>query len=287
MRLTVILSTYNAPRRLGLVLTGYEEQKFDGFDIVVADDGSTDATGELIEEHRSRGRLSLSHVWHPDEGFRKCAILNRAIEAATGEYLVISDGDCIPRPDFLGVHARLARQGRFLSGGRCQLTRELSDSLETDDVASGRVFDPAWLARCRGLARPRDGMKLRSPSLSILLDRITPTRATWNGHNASGWRRDIVEVNGFDERLGYGGEDRELGERLSNHGVQAFQIRHRAVCFHLDHDRGYVDPAVVKRNDEIRRAVTSGSRPHWTEHGIVKAGTEATPETAMEGPAGL
>ena len=44
------------------------------------------------------------------------------------------------------------------------------------------------------------------------LNTFTPTKASWNGHNASGWLSDILAVNGFDERMQYGGQDREFGE---------------------------------------------------------------------------
>ena len=45
-------------------------------------------------------------------------------------------------------------------------------------------------------------------------------QADWNGHNASGWKKDLLNVNGFDERMKFGGEDREMGTRLINAGVK-------------------------------------------------------------------
>jgi hypothetical protein len=90
------------------------------------------------------------------------------------------------------------------------------------------------------------------PGLARLLDALTTTRPTWNGHNASGWRTDIVAANGFDERMRYGGEDRELGERLENSGIRGKQIRHRALCVHLWHERGYVRQEHLDANREIR-----------------------------------
>ena len=44
------------------------------------------------------------------------------------------------------------------------------------------------------------------------MNALTPTKPTWNGHNASCWKSDALEVNGFDQRMVYGGEDREFGE---------------------------------------------------------------------------
>ncbi len=100
-----------------------------------------------------------------------------------------------------------------------------------------------------------------------LLDSLTTTRATFNGNNASAWKKDVLRVIGFDERMGYGGLDRELGARLINAGVRPKQIRHRAICVHLDHPRNYIDAAVVAHN----RVIWSETRRHrhtWTRSGI-------------------
>ena len=96
---------------------------------------------------------------------------------------------------------------------------------------------------------------VRSAALATVLDALTPTAPTWNGHNASAWRSDLLAVNGFDMDMAYGGLDRALGERLENYGLRGKQIRYRAPCLHLHHDRPYVDQAKVQRNRELRRQI--------------------------------
>ena len=88
--------------------------------------------------------------------------------------------------------------------------------------------------------------------MSKLLNLITPTKATWNGHNASGWKEDLVFINGFNQEMQYGGQDRELGERLFNKGLKSKQIRYSAIVVHLDHARGYVNEATWKKNFAVR-----------------------------------
>jgi glycosyltransferase involved in cell wall biosynthesis len=255
---SVILSTYNQPRWLEKALWGYASQRFSDFELLVADDGSGPDTAAVLTRAQERSRLQLVHVWHEDRGFRKTEILNRAVLAATGNYLIFSDGDCVPHPDFVATHVRLAGERRFLSGGYLKLPMALSERLTEDDVTSGRAFDPAWLA-ARGWRGGRRALRLpRSAALAALLDALTPTRATWNGHNASTWREAIVAVNGFDLDMGYGGEDRALGERLTNLGYRGRRVRFRAPVLHLDHPRPYADPEVIRANrrirDEIRRS---------------------------------
>jgi hypothetical protein len=69
------------------------------------------------------------------------------------------------------------------------------------------------------------------------------------------WRDGLLAVNGFDAEMGYGGLDRALGERLENYGYRGKRVRHRAVCFHLDHERPYRKPELVQRNREIRARI--------------------------------
>src|SRR5262245_59498064 len=113
----VVFTTYNRPHDLQRVLAGYARQTFARFEIVIADDGSGEDTRLCIERARDEWQLDIRHVWHEDDGFRKCRILNRAIAETRAGYLIFSDGDCIPHPEFVAGHLELARQKRFISGG--------------------------------------------------------------------------------------------------------------------------------------------------------------------------
>jgi glycosyltransferase involved in cell wall biosynthesis len=269
MKISVIISTYNSPAWLEKVLWGYECQTYKNFEIVIADDGSSDPTRQLIERFQRESVLKLIHVWHEDRGFQKSEILNKATLAATADYLVYSDGDCIPRRDFLEVHAREARPGYFLSGGYFMLPMETSKMISKEDIVSGNAFDVKWLYE-HGLPKTYKTLKLSSSGFQEkFLNFITTTKPTWNGHNASGWKADIVAVNGYNEEMQYGGQDRELGERLVNKGIRGKQIRYSAVCIHLDHKRGYKTPESIAKNRMIRKE-TRGKRKVWTNQGIVK-----------------
>jgi glycosyltransferase involved in cell wall biosynthesis len=265
--LSVILSTYNSPEWLEKVLWGYAAQDMSNFTIVIADDGSSPETRAVIDRVRDETDLAITHVWHEDRGFRKCEILNKAILASSSDYLVFSDGDCIPRRDFLARHRELHRPGRFLSGGYFKLPMAISKAISREHILAGQATDLTWL-RSQGLRPTKKVLKLLAgPRLGPFLDAVTPTRATWNGHNSSAWREDILAVNGFDERMGWGGLDRELGERLENAGIRGLQIRHRAVVVHLDHPRGYIGEEGLRRNAELR-AETRRTRRTRTEYGL-------------------
>jgi glycosyltransferase involved in cell wall biosynthesis len=221
---SVVVTTYNQPRALELVLWGYAAQTVRDFEVVVADDGSSAETAALIQRLRVETGLAIVHVWHEDLGFRKTEILNRAILAASGDYLLFTDGDCIPRADVVAVHQRHAAPGRFLSGGYLKLPAGVTAAITVDDVRTMRVADRGWL-RSRGWRAGRHALRLvSSPLLSAALDRVTPTSPTWNGHNSGGWKADVLLVNGYDLDMAYGGLDRALGERLENAGVHGCGI---------------------------------------------------------------
>ncbi|UCC24318.1 MAG: glycosyltransferase family 2 protein [Gemmatimonadales bacterium] len=255
VRAGVVVTTYRRPDALELVLRGYACQDTPAAEILVADDGSGDETGEVVDRVAEETGLPLVHVWHEDRGFRKTEVLNRAIRAAAAEYLIFTDGDCVPRRDFVATHLGLARPGHFLSGGYVRLSRETTEALTSGDVESGRAFEPGWLA-AHGTPGLRNRLRLlRGRTLPGLLDRVTPTRATWNGMGSSTWRQDLLRVNGFDLDLVYGGLDRELGQRLENAGLKGVQIRHRAVVLHLWHERPYRDEETMRRQRRHRGAI--------------------------------
>lgn len=267
MYISVVLSTYNSPEWLEKVLFGYSCQSFRNFEIVLADDGSDSRTAALVEKMRATTGLSIRHVWQEDEGFRKCRILNRAVLQCAYDYLVFSDGDCIPRKDFLAVHAREAAPGHYLSGSYFKLPMRTSETISQADIASGDCFRVDWL-REHGLRGLRKTWKLSAgPRLAACLNRFTTTPCNLKGANASAWKEDVLAVNGFDERMPWGGEDREFGVRLQNHGIRPRHVRYNAIVVHLDHSRGYVDPQQVAANRSLR-IHNQRNKVAWTDYGI-------------------
>ena len=267
MKTSVIISTYNSIQWLEKVLWGFSVQTNIDFEIIIADDGSKEETKEKIEELRNLITIPLIHVWQEDDGFQKTKILNKAILASNTDYLIFTDGDCIPRKDFVKVHLEFREKGYFLSGGYFKLPMGISNRITKEDIVNQNCFELKWLIT-NGFKLNMKTIKFTTSAFwSRVLNRFTPTSPTWNGHNASGWKKDLLAVNGFNEEMKYGGEDRELGERLKNRGLSSKQIRYSAFCLHLDHARGYVSDEVWKKNDEIR-AYTKANKLIKTSAGI-------------------
>jgi glycosyltransferase involved in cell wall biosynthesis len=265
--ISIIISTYNSPRWLEKVLWGYTVQTYTDFEIVIADDGSTEETEHLLDLFSKNTSLSIKHIWHEDQGFQKTKILNKAVLASQAEYCIFTDGDCIPRKDFIETHFENRRTSTFLSGGHFPLSMELSHIISKKDILNQDCFDLSWLSD-NGLKKSFKNIKLvNSSSISNFMNLVTSTKPTWNGGNASAWKKDILAINGFDERMKYGGEDREFGERLINYGVKPKRVRYLAIVVHLEHERGYVNEVAWRINNEIREA-TKKERTTKTSYGI-------------------
>lgn len=270
MKCSIIISTYNSPQWLEKVLWGYLVQTENDFELVIADDGSTEETKDLIASFQGQFKHPIVHVWHEDKGFRKTIILNKAVMETSADYLLFTDGDCVPRADFVETHLRFKQEGYFLSGGCCRLPMELSQLLNKEDIQSQRAFGLKWLWS-KGLPKAFQNLKIVATQwgLDKLINATTTTTPSWNGGNASGWKKDILEINGFDERMEYGAEDREMGERLWNKGLKSKQVRYSAICLHLDHARGYIRKEAVERNHQIWNE-TKKNKTVYTEYGIFK-----------------
>ncbi len=276
MRIELVISTYNSPRVLRLTLLSATRQDRQADSICIADDGSGPETKAMIETcARAFPALNLRHVWHEDRGFEKNAILNKAVASSTADLMIFTDGDCLMHPGFIARHAELAHPRRYCCGSLVRLTAEATAQVSETDVLDGTVFDRGWLAR-RGTFRrltTRFKAGVLPRPLASLLERVSPVRRTWSGSNASAHRDAIIAVNGFDEQMKYGGEDKEFGVRLRNYGIKGRHLRFTAPLIHLDHKRGYVDRDQVREN-RARIADVRRSGRFWTPNGLVKSNDE-------------
>lgn len=273
--LSVIITTYNQPAWLEKVLWGFENQTYTDFEIIIADDGSRVETKHIINQYINNSKLIIKHIWHEDLGYRKCTILNKAILASSAKYIIFTDGDCIPRNDFVETHLMYSERGYFLSGGAIRLPMDLSEKMTREDIISQKAFNSSWLYS-NGLPRNIKSLKLiKSGIFSKFINFLTPARASWNGGNSSGWKDDFISVNGFNENMLYGGQDREFGERLINLGIKSKQIRFSAICLHLDHTRPYKTKESIDKNKVLRK-VAKKTKIIRTLNGIEKTDTLKT-----------
>jgi glycosyltransferase involved in cell wall biosynthesis len=235
VKTAVIVTTYNRPDALAAVLAGYQAQTTQDFELLVADDGSTMETRAVIDDFRPRAAFAVNHLWHEDRGFRAAAIRNRAAAATTADYVIFSDGDCVPARDFVARHQRLAERGWFVAGNRILLDAAFTQRALHERLPLHESGNLSWL-----LAWLRRDINRWLPLLQLPggdWRRSTPQR--WEGIktcNLAIWREDLVRVNGLDETYsGWGLEDSDLVIRLLHAGVKHKNGRFATPVFHLWH----------------------------------------------------
>ncbi len=234
MKISVIVTTYNRPPALALVLASLAAQRHREFEVRVADDGSGPETAALLTRLQPQLPYPLHHVWQGDHGFRAAAARNRATATACGDYLVFLDGDCLTRPDFLARHAALAEAGCFVVGNRLLLAADASARILAQQLPAWRWRWPRWLR-----ARLGGEVNRLLPLLRLPDTRWRQRRQSWQGVrscNLGLWRADFMRVNGFDERFqGWGHEDADLAVRLLKAGARRKDGHYGLAVLHLWH----------------------------------------------------
>ena len=129
MKITLIITTYNWPEALFLVLKSIQEQSTLPDEIIIADDGSNKKTQEMISSFNYCSNLNIIHSWQKDIGFRASRCRNKAISKSSGDYIILIDGDVILHPKFIHDHIINAESGFFIQGCRSFLTKKISSSI--------------------------------------------------------------------------------------------------------------------------------------------------------------
>ncbi|NTV97643.1 MAG: glycosyltransferase [Chlorobiaceae bacterium] len=230
---SLVITTYNWPEALDLTLRSVFAQSELPDEIIVADDGSTGHTAELIESHRAKSGISLIHVWQEDRGFRAAASRNRAIAAASGEYIVIVDGDMILHRDFIRDHKKFALEGTFIQGSRVLISQaNTSKRLRT------RNTKVLWSEF--GIEN-----RIHAIHVSLLAQILASINKKLHGIrscNMSFFKEDCVRVNGFNEDFtGWGREDSEFAVRMINSGILRRNLKFSAIAYHLWHEENKRD----------------------------------------------
>ena len=256
-RSTLIVTTFNWPAALDLTLKSIARQTVAPDEVIVADDGSGPETAQVVERWKGRIAASVQHLWQPHEGFRLARSRNRAIAAATGDYLIIVDGDMVLHRHFVADHLNAARPGSFIQGVRLLTEAETAERMLREGSLDLHVFS-------RGVRRRRHAV--RSLALSRLLFWKREGQSAIRGCNQAYWKSDLLSVNGFNEAfVGWGREDNEIAARLYNVGICRRNLKFQALAIHLHHPPR--QPHGVNPNDVILHQAIE-RREIWCRQGL-------------------
>lgn len=233
MKVALLITSYNRPDALDLVLRSIANQSRIPDQIIICDDGSSVPTGNLVRSWASR--LPLRYAWQPDRKFRAARVRNLGILAADADYLIWIDGDCILPSNFVRRHENLAKHGYLVAGGRHLLTQERTAFALAQNNAVNTMFRH-WKFQYLPLGWIRDIQSsawetVRTCNLSLYLD-------------------DFLKVAGFDESFeGWGREDSDFIIRLVRKKIRIRSGRLAACVAHLWHQE--TSRSALSVNDKL------------------------------------
>jgi GT2 family glycosyltransferase len=184
-KVSIVVCAYNAAGTIGECLASLEALTYPNFEVIVVNDGSRDATGDIARRFPSATVFDI-----PNGGLS--AARNVGLAAATGDIVAYTDSDVRAEPDWLD-----------------NLVQPL---LRSDAIGVGGVnFTPpedSWIAHCVGLAPG-------NPTHVMIDDRIAEHVP---GCNMAFWQRWLVAVNGFNPTFLRAGDDVDICWRLQAEG---------------------------------------------------------------------
>lgn len=194
MRASIIIPTRNRASVLALSLRSLAAQTIPraAYEIIVADDASTDATATLLEEGATRDGVRWTRLARRSGA---AAARNRAIAMAEGELLIFLDDDAFVASDFIArhLHAHDGRPRALVAGG----------IIEVREPRAPAASPSSW----RGYHRH-----------------------PMPGGNSSVLRAHVLSAGGYDESFdAYGWQDQELAERLLRAGLRRRFVRGAAI----------------------------------------------------------
>lgn len=236
--LSVLVATYNRADYLRISLACLLAQDYKGDrQIIVADDGSTDHTAEVVSEARSQaGALEIQHCRREHQGYRRAFILNEASRTASGDILIFLDSDCIPAQNLLSIYASRATPDSFYLGGVYYLTQQLTqNALQSNPSMKPQEFW-AMARRSQNLKKGTRKRNFKRYWESRLYNALKVKKPKiWGGNCAI--KRDLFEhINGYDENYSrFSKSDSDLRNRLVKGSYRAVPLQTIARTYHLWH----------------------------------------------------
>lgn len=241
VRASVIVPVYNRRPILERTLAALCSQDYPRalFEVIVADDGSSDRPEELVAAYGDS--LDLRIVRQADDGFRVAAVRNLAIAAARGDVIVSLDCDMLPMRGWL--RAMLA-PFHVYDGPLCIIgARRNVDTSALDAATIRRDVDS--VARLRRVPAPAAVRVWWAPALDWRVPNYWRSRMLRTHHapftlaaggNLAYRKRDAEAAGLHDESFGHwGGEDDEFAYRLARQGAYFIPER-RAIAYHQAHE---------------------------------------------------
>lgn len=255
----LIITTYNQPKRLALVLDSVKNLDPLPNEVLIADDGSEEDTAKLIQEYQKKFPCTLKHIWQEDKGFRAAASRNKAINASSSEYIILIDGDMILEKSFIADHLKFASLKTILQGSRTILNEN-----ESEDILKSNDFKLAFNKK-NLKNKKNDFLAYLIYNFSKIDKNFFKKSQLVKGSktcNMSFYKSDFEAIEGFNEKfVGWGREDSEFVARfLFNNGLFR-RLKFNALAYHIYHEEN--SKSMLESNHQIYLDTIENKKISW------------------------
>lgn len=267
MKASLIVYIKNNAKTLPLLVEALKQQTEKDFEVIFAQDGCNEQVIKILREIEEEQTLSITHLFHEEESYKREAMLNRAIVEAKSDYLIFIEEGAIPHHKFIEEHIRLSRYGKVVAAKTVELSNELFSDVTLQMVSSKRVHTYMLGKAIRG--KVKNSTELFRITNGFM--RHFMLSDVWQGlssANFSLYKEDILSVNGFDERFDVKSEesDFDLEVRLMQQGVFTKEERQIATLYKISSINPIkTSPIATSILEELNVKNQS-----WTPYGIEK-----------------
>jgi glycosyltransferase involved in cell wall biosynthesis len=241
MKISVIVTVYNRLEYLKNIIKSLKSQNKMPYELIIADDGSSENIFEYIENEFEECLFRIKHVYQRDIGFRLARSRNNGARESEGDYLVFLDQDCIIPKDFLEIVEGHARKGTFIPYKVIWSSEKEKHNIQKiidTELDYNKIISQISIEKLKKLKKIyRQNLIKNFKYYLKLKDRGTNII----GAAFSMYKEDYVLVNGFNEEyINWGKEDDDISWRLYNAGVKSRPILLPKPIIHMYH---YSDPS--------------------------------------------
>ncbi|GHJ06932.1 hypothetical protein TPA0907_12990 [Micromonospora humidisoli] len=259
--LSVVIPTFNRSRMLRQTLGNLARQRLptDSFEVIVADDGSSDDTRAVVRE--AARTLRIRYHFQPDEGYRVGAARNAGAGLATAPILVFLDTGAFVGPDYLAGHLAAHVGGERTAVAGYVYGYDIG-GVTTPGLSSAAAELPPEqvVARFTGDPSFADTRQPQFVDCDFDLGRLAAPWVLFWGMNCSLRADDFRRLGGFDEDFrGWGLEDLEFAYRMFKDGV-GIRLSRQAWALHAPHERD-MDALMADCMVNLRRLTAKHPEP--------------------------
>jgi GR25 family glycosyltransferase involved in LPS biosynthesis len=224
---SLIISSFNQKDRLKFSLQSALKQSYYNYEVIVADDNSTDGTVDMIKKDFPGVKFTLNPNSEKDI-YTLAENWNTAANVAEGERYIFSNADCVFPKGYIAAHMDTSMSNDIIFGPNERTDECIESLIETS------IYTKQLLEEYLKISESGFGKDLRHDSSAYTYNKEYNYYYPW-GNNMSVPSKSFKEVKGFPKLKEYGGEEILLSKKLQTKKGLKVKSNVNAINIHLWH----------------------------------------------------